>query len=146
MFLIGTLLNFLCIIGALVYSKIPFQELLDFPAMMIIFFPVFFTGFLSNTSEFGNAFRNLFIEKDFSKKQRTSHGNIFEIMGKVAYGVGWISFIINLLSSLTELSSTENPIGLFKIISKSSIPVFYGLFLYYIFFLPAAMKVRNSLK
>jgi flagellar motor component MotA len=142
MFLIGSLLSLICILVALVYHGISPLEFINLPIFLILFFPVFFIGFLTHPKEFGNALQSLLKDDTYNKKQREVHSSIFEVMSKVSYGVGWISFIILMISNLKE--GTE-PILVDRIIRsglKSFYPIFYGLFMHYIIFYPASIKVK----
>ncbi len=146
MFLIGTLLSFLCILGAVSYTGLEIFDLINFPTFLIIFFPVFFTGFLTYPKEFGNAFRSLFDSNKFSKKERQIHSNIFELMGRVSIGVGFIAFTIYFISEINNHLIPFNIDTMLKVLTKSFLPIFYGLTWEYLFFLPASIKVRNNVK
>lgn len=146
MFLIGTLLSFLCILGAVSYSGIEITDLINFPTFFVIFFPVFFTGFLIYPKQFGNAFRSLLDSSKYSKKERQIHSSIFELMGRVSIGMGLIAFTIFFISEINSHLTVFNLDSILKIISKSFLPIFYGLMLEYLFFIPASIKVKNNVK
>lgn len=146
MFLFGTLLSFLCILGAISYTGLEILDLLNFPTFLVIFFPVFFIGFLTYPKEFGNSFRSLFDSNKFSKKERLIHSNIFELMGRVSIGMGFIASAIFFISEVNNHVIVFNLDSTLKILTKSFLPIFYGLTWEYLFFLPASIKVRNNIK